>query len=79
MLTPRMSKVCWGKELAPILVFGPLVQVPFTFFLKSRHLILAASRFRFGHNCLLICLLSVDRIDAVGAHQAEHKAQELVS
>jgi hypothetical protein len=40
-------------------------------------------RFRFGHNCLLICLLicllSVGRIDAVGAHQAEHKAQELVS
>jgi hypothetical protein len=25
-------------------------------------------RFRFGHNCLLICLLSLRRIDAVGAH-----------
>jgi hypothetical protein len=25
-------------------------------------------RFRFGHNCLLICLLSVDRFDVVGAH-----------
>jgi hypothetical protein len=25
-------------------------------------------RFRFGHNCLLICLLSVGRIDVVGAH-----------
>jgi hypothetical protein len=36
-------------------------------------------RFRFGHNRLLICLLSVGRIDVVGAHQAEHNAQELVS
>jgi hypothetical protein len=25
-------------------------------------------RFRFGHNCLLIRLLSVGRIDVVGAH-----------
>jgi hypothetical protein len=25
-------------------------------------------RFRFGHNCLLIYLLSVGRIDVVGAH-----------
>jgi hypothetical protein len=25
-------------------------------------------RFRFGHNCLLICLLSVGRIDVVDAH-----------
>jgi hypothetical protein len=25
-------------------------------------------RFRFGHNRLLICLLSVGRIDVVGAH-----------
>jgi hypothetical protein len=25
-------------------------------------------RFRFCHNCLLICLLSVGRIDVVGAH-----------
>jgi hypothetical protein len=36
-------------------------------------------RFRFGHNCLLICLLicllSVGRIDVVGAHQAEHNAE----
>jgi hypothetical protein len=24
--------------------------------------------FRFGYNCLLICLLSVGRIDGVGAH-----------
>src|SRR6516165_8283718 len=37
-----MSKVCLGKTLAPILVFGPLVQVPLAFFLKSPHLILAA-------------------------------------
>jgi hypothetical protein len=36
-------------------------------------------RFRFGHNRLLICLLSVSSIDVVGAHQAEHNAQELVS
>jgi hypothetical protein len=35
-------------------------------------------RFRFG-NRLLICLLSVSSIDVVGAHQAEHNAQELVS
>jgi hypothetical protein len=33
-----MSKVCLGKALAPILVFGPLVQVPLAFFLKSPHL-----------------------------------------
>ena len=32
-------------------------------------------RFRFAHDCLLICLLSVGRIDVVGAHQAEHSAE----
>ena len=35
--------------------------------------------FRFGHNCLVICLLncllSVGRIDGIGAHQAEHNAK----
>jgi hypothetical protein len=36
-------------------------------------------RFRSGHNRLLICLLSVGRIDVVGAHQAEHNPEELVA
>jgi hypothetical protein len=31
MLTPLMSKLCLGKALAPILAFGPLVQVPLAF------------------------------------------------
>jgi len=36
-------------------------------------------RFGFGHNCLLICLLSVRRVDAVGAHKAEPDAEEHVA
>ena len=66
---PMNVKGVFGKSVGSN--FGVRATSPGTFGILSEIPALdlgGEGRFRFGHNCLLICLLSVGRIDVVGDH-----------